>query len=230
MRRLGAQNLAEERPSAAVLWFFHTHPTIDERIAAAREFKSRVAGLVRTVHSRRPCGRFGEPDIESAHHAQSCCCRHPPGALGLFFAGGAASAAAEDHDAQRGVRLQLRRRLPARQLQADRGVLEDARQRVRPHGRSTTWGRPPRGGPSGWRSSPRPRTTGTSRATSEISRRLALAEGLDRRPGARAGEGRQGGRLDRRRPARDRDARARSSSARWSTRWSAAPTKRRGGS
>ena len=36
MRRLGAQNLAEERPSKPVLWFFHTHPTIDERIAAAR--------------------------------------------------------------------------------------------------------------------------------------------------------------------------------------------------
>jgi STE24 endopeptidase len=38
MRRLGAQNLAEERPSGLALWFFHTHPTIDERIAAAREF------------------------------------------------------------------------------------------------------------------------------------------------------------------------------------------------
>jgi STE24 endopeptidase len=40
MRRLGAQNLAEERPSAPALWFFHTHPTIDERIAAAKEFKA----------------------------------------------------------------------------------------------------------------------------------------------------------------------------------------------
>ena len=40
MRRLGQQNLAEERPSAAVFWFFHTHPTIDERIAAAKEFKA----------------------------------------------------------------------------------------------------------------------------------------------------------------------------------------------
>ena len=38
MRRLGAQNLAEERPSTAVLWFFHSHPTIEERIAAARDF------------------------------------------------------------------------------------------------------------------------------------------------------------------------------------------------
>jgi STE24 endopeptidase len=38
MRRLGQQNLAEARPSAAVFWFFHTHPTIDERIEAARAF------------------------------------------------------------------------------------------------------------------------------------------------------------------------------------------------
>ena len=38
MRRLGAQNLAEERPSRPAFWFFHTHPTIDERIAAARTF------------------------------------------------------------------------------------------------------------------------------------------------------------------------------------------------
>lgn len=40
MRRLGAQNLAEENPSTPVLWFFHTHPTIDERIAAAKEFRA----------------------------------------------------------------------------------------------------------------------------------------------------------------------------------------------
>jgi STE24 endopeptidase len=38
MRRLGAQNLAEERPSSAAFWFFHTHPTIDERIATAKHF------------------------------------------------------------------------------------------------------------------------------------------------------------------------------------------------
>jgi len=40
MRRLGAQNLAEERPSTLVLWFFHTHPTLDDRIARARAFES----------------------------------------------------------------------------------------------------------------------------------------------------------------------------------------------
>lgn len=38
MRRLGAQNLAEERPSKPVFWFFHTHPTIEERIASAKAF------------------------------------------------------------------------------------------------------------------------------------------------------------------------------------------------
>jgi STE24 endopeptidase len=36
MRRLGAQNLAEPAPSRPVRWFFHTHPSIDERIACAR--------------------------------------------------------------------------------------------------------------------------------------------------------------------------------------------------
>ena len=37
MRRLAAQNLAEEYPSRLTLWLFHTHPPIDERIAAARQ-------------------------------------------------------------------------------------------------------------------------------------------------------------------------------------------------
>jgi len=36
MKRLASQNLAEEHPSRAVLWLFHTHPPIEERIAAAR--------------------------------------------------------------------------------------------------------------------------------------------------------------------------------------------------
>jgi STE24 endopeptidase len=39
MKRLGAQNLAEERPSSLVYWFFHTHPTMERRIASARDFK-----------------------------------------------------------------------------------------------------------------------------------------------------------------------------------------------
>lgn len=36
MRRLGSQNLAEERPSRLHLWLFHTHPPIEDRIRAAR--------------------------------------------------------------------------------------------------------------------------------------------------------------------------------------------------
>jgi STE24 endopeptidase len=39
MRRLALQNLAEERPSRAVLWLFHTHPPIEQRIDAARAFR-----------------------------------------------------------------------------------------------------------------------------------------------------------------------------------------------
>ena len=38
MRRLGAQNLAEERPSRVVRWLFHSHPPVEERVAAARAF------------------------------------------------------------------------------------------------------------------------------------------------------------------------------------------------
>lgn len=39
MRRLAAQNLAEERPSRRSLWLFHTHPPIDQRILAAKAFE-----------------------------------------------------------------------------------------------------------------------------------------------------------------------------------------------
>jgi STE24 endopeptidase len=39
MRRLGAQNLAEENPSRIVRWLFHSHPPVCERIAAAQDFK-----------------------------------------------------------------------------------------------------------------------------------------------------------------------------------------------
>jgi STE24 endopeptidase len=40
MRRLGAQNLAEENPSRIVQWLFHSHPPVRERIAAAEAFKN----------------------------------------------------------------------------------------------------------------------------------------------------------------------------------------------
>jgi STE24 endopeptidase len=36
MRRLGAQNLAEDDPSPLVQWLFHSHPPMRERIAAAQ--------------------------------------------------------------------------------------------------------------------------------------------------------------------------------------------------
>ncbi len=39
MRRLSAQNLAEEQPSKIVQWFFYSHPPVRERIAAAQAFK-----------------------------------------------------------------------------------------------------------------------------------------------------------------------------------------------
>ena len=40
MRRLGAQNLAEERPSKIVQWLFYSHPPLCERIAVAQGFES----------------------------------------------------------------------------------------------------------------------------------------------------------------------------------------------
>jgi STE24 endopeptidase len=43
MKRLAAQNLAEEHPSRAVLWLFHTHPPVAQRIEAARIFQDQAA-------------------------------------------------------------------------------------------------------------------------------------------------------------------------------------------
>ena len=40
MRRLAAQNLAEDRPSRVIQWLFYSHPPVAERIAAAQAFKS----------------------------------------------------------------------------------------------------------------------------------------------------------------------------------------------
>ncbi len=41
LKRMGARHLAEERPSAWTRWFFHKHPTIDERLSAAGEVAAR---------------------------------------------------------------------------------------------------------------------------------------------------------------------------------------------
>jgi STE24 endopeptidase len=41
MRRLGAQNLAEEHPSKIVQWLFYSHPPVGERIASAQAASAR---------------------------------------------------------------------------------------------------------------------------------------------------------------------------------------------
>jgi STE24 endopeptidase len=40
MRRLAAQNLAEESPSRMIRWLFYSHPPVGDRIAAAQAFKA----------------------------------------------------------------------------------------------------------------------------------------------------------------------------------------------
>jgi STE24 endopeptidase len=45
VRRLGAQNLSDERPTRLVHWLFATHPSVPERIAAARAWASGRASL-----------------------------------------------------------------------------------------------------------------------------------------------------------------------------------------
>jgi STE24 endopeptidase len=40
MRRLGAQNLAEENPSTIVQWLFYSHPPVRDRIAVAQAFEN----------------------------------------------------------------------------------------------------------------------------------------------------------------------------------------------
>ena len=42
MRRLGAQNLAEEDPSKVTQWLFYSHPPMRERIAAAQAFPGKL--------------------------------------------------------------------------------------------------------------------------------------------------------------------------------------------
>jgi STE24 endopeptidase len=41
MRRLAAQNLAEENPSKLIEWLFYSHPPIRQRIASAQAFPDR---------------------------------------------------------------------------------------------------------------------------------------------------------------------------------------------
>lgn len=45
MRRLGHQNMAEDRPSALARWLFYSHPPLRERIAAAEAWRGVTSGL-----------------------------------------------------------------------------------------------------------------------------------------------------------------------------------------
>ena len=44
MDKLAAQNLAERSPARWVEWFFHSHPAISRRVAAARAWAKGSAG------------------------------------------------------------------------------------------------------------------------------------------------------------------------------------------
>ena len=57
MRRLGAQNLAEEYPSRIVQWLFYSHPPLRERISAAEAFPSACG-------SRQFAGSVGSAGLE----------------------------------------------------------------------------------------------------------------------------------------------------------------------
>jgi STE24 endopeptidase len=52
MKRLAAQNLAEERPSRFVEWLLHSHPSTQSRIDAARRWASDHAMGVRAIVNR----------------------------------------------------------------------------------------------------------------------------------------------------------------------------------
>jgi hypothetical protein len=43
MNKLAAQNLAERTPSKWVEWFFHSHPAISRRVAAAEAWNLQLA-------------------------------------------------------------------------------------------------------------------------------------------------------------------------------------------
>lgn len=47
MNKLAEQNLAERTPSRAVEWFFHSHPAISHRIAAAEAYRAAHTGVFR---------------------------------------------------------------------------------------------------------------------------------------------------------------------------------------
>jgi STE24 endopeptidase len=46
MRRLGAQNMAEERPSPLVRWLFYSHPPLEERLERASRWRNGSGGVL----------------------------------------------------------------------------------------------------------------------------------------------------------------------------------------
>ena len=73
MRRLGAQNLAEEQPSRIVQWLFHSHPPLEERLAAARAWREphlvrRPSGLpARLEPAFRPARTACDAGLQACH-------------------------------------------------------------------------------------------------------------------------------------------------------------------
>ena len=114
---------------------------------------------------------------------------------------------ARHHHAEAVLRLQHRRRLPARHLRPVHRVLAEDRQGIEPDAGRSRSARPRKAGRISPRSSPRRRTSPSSIATSRSRSSCTARAASDRGAGAGAGEGRQGGRLDRRRPARHRSRR-----------------------
>ena len=51
MNKLADQNLAERSPSRLVEWFFHSHPSISRRIAAAESYRADHTGVFRQKNS-----------------------------------------------------------------------------------------------------------------------------------------------------------------------------------
>ena len=113
---------------------------------------------------------------------------------------------ADGHDAEAALRLQHRRRLPARHLHAVRRLLAEARQGIRADegGGDRQDGRRPAAADGDHHLSREPQEARPLQGDLAPAR---AGRGPDRRAGARAREGRQGRRLVRRRPARDRGAR-----------------------
>ena len=149
--------------------------------------------------ARQPPSRCRQLDSAALSAIRLAGCAGPAFRVGTEPAG--------HHDAEGAVRPRHRRRLPPGQLHAVRRVPAEARSRIRPHDgrRHRQDGR-------------RPARECTAIVTSpENHRQLAQFKDIEppararrrahRRAGAAARARRQDGRLDRRRPARDRSAR-----------------------